>query len=107
MPDEGTGGAGSETRGQPIPRTLTPADHGRVYVMQVGQTTSLIVPDPYAPDPDVRGTSVEVVEVVNVDASGRREWELRALKPGRTTLQAKGTRPYTIHLDVDLNPTPR
>jgi hypothetical protein len=81
-------------------RTLTPKDDGGVFAMQVGQTLGLIVPDPQAPDPEVEGKSVEVVAVVNIDASGRREWELRAVAPGRTKIQAKGTYPYTITLDV-------
>ena len=68
--------------------------------MKIGQSVGLIVPDPNAPSPEVQGRSVEVVEVVNIDASGRREWELRAVASGRTTLRAGGSRPYTITLDV-------
>ena len=94
------GQAGPQTRGLPLPRVLTPAADGGVYAMEVGQTVALIVPDPHAPDPEVQGQAVEVVEVVNIDASGRREWELRAVAPGRVTLHASGSRPYTITLDV-------
>ena len=90
----------SQSESTPAPRTLTPANSGGVFTMKVGQTAGLIVPDPNAPDPDVQGRSVEVVDVVNVDASGRREWELRAVASGRTTLRARGSRPYTITLDV-------
>ncbi len=90
----------SQSESTPVPRTLTPANTGGVFTMKVGQTAGLIVPDPNAPDPDVQGRSVEVVDVVNVDASGRREWELRAVASGRTTLRAGGSRPYTITLDV-------
>lgn len=91
----------SQSEPSPVPRTLTPANDGGVYTMKVGQSAGLIVPDPTAPDPEVQGRSVEVVEVVNIDASGRREWELRAVASGRTTLRAGGSRPYTITLDVD------
>jgi hypothetical protein len=84
----------------PVPRTLTPANDKGVFTMKVGQTAGLVVSDPSAPDPEVDGRSVEVVEVVNVTASGRREWELRAVAPGRTTLRAGGDRPYTIILEV-------
>src|SRR5688572_26134461 len=63
----------------PVPRTLGPANDRGVFTMKVGQTAGLIVPDPSAPDPEVDGRSVQVVEVNNVDASGRREWELRAV----------------------------
>ena len=84
----------------PVPRRLSPANDKGVFTMKVGQTAGLVVSDPSAPDPDVDGRSVQVAEVNNVDASGRREWELRAVSPGRTTLRAEGTRPYTITLDV-------
>ena len=36
----------------------------------------------------------------NIDASNRREWELRAIRPGRTVLRAAGAMPYTITIDV-------
>ncbi len=103
------GGASSEptsnrappqSEASPAPRTLTPANDGGVFTMKIGQTIGLIVPDPDAPDPVVEGRSVDVVTVVNIDASGRREWELRAIASGRTTLRATGSRPYTITLDV-------
>ena len=84
-----------------VPRTLSPADDGAVYTMQVGQTSGLVVPDPNAPDPEVEGDSVEVVAVTNVGASGQREWELRAVGTGRTVLRGAGAMPYTITLDVD------
>ena len=92
--------APSQSEASPVPRTLTPANDGGTYTMKIGQTVGLIVPDPGAPDPDVEGRSVDVVTVANIDASGRREWELRAVASGRTTLRAKGSRPYTITLDV-------
>ncbi len=84
----------------PVPRRLSPANDKGVFTMKVGQTADLVVSDPSAPDPEVDGRSVQVVEVNNVDASGRREWELRAVSPGRTSLRAGGNRPYTITLDV-------
>lgn len=84
----------------PVPRRLSPANDKGVFTIKVGQTAGLVVSDPSAPDPDVEGRSVQVVEVINVDASGRREWELRAVSPGRTILRAAGSRPYTITLDV-------
>jgi predicted secreted protein len=86
--------------GSPVPRTLSPADDGRVYTMQVDQTSGLVVPDPNAPDPEVEGDSVDVVAIANVGASGQREWELRAIAAGRTVLRGAGAMPYTITLDV-------
>jgi hypothetical protein len=84
----------------PAPRTLNPSHDGGVYTMKVGQTAGLIVPDPQAPDPEIEGQSVQVVALNNIDASGRREWELRAKAPGRTTIRAKGSKPFTVTLDV-------
>ena len=68
--------------------------------MAVGQTAGLVVPDPLAPDPAVEGDAVEVVDIVNVDASGQREWELRAVRPGRTVIRGGGSTPYVITIDV-------
>ena len=70
----------------PVPRTVTPADDGRAFTMPNGTTTALRVQDPTAGDPVVDGASVLVVPVVNVTDSGVREWELRAVTPGTTTL---------------------
>lgn len=67
-------------------RTLTAADDGEVVNLEVDEQASLIQSDPTSPDPTVTGDAVEVVEVVNVTASGRREWELRAVSPGTTTM---------------------
>jgi hypothetical protein len=68
--------------------------------MAVGQTAQLVVQDPHATEPVVEGDSVEVVALVNVTASGRREWELRGLAPGRTTLVGDGSQRYVITVDV-------
>lgn len=84
----------------PAPRTLTPKHDGGVFTIQLGKNAGLVVPDPSAPDPGVDGDSIQVIEVSNIDASGRREWELRAVKPGRTILRAAGKYPYTITLVV-------
>jgi hypothetical protein len=86
---------------EPVPRRLSPADDGRTFSMVVGRTAGLVVPDPLAPDPAVEGNAVEVVDVVNVDASGQREWELRAIRPGRTVLRGAGSTPYVITFEVE------
>lgn len=88
------------TSPNPAPRALTPADDGRTYTMTVGQVARLVVSDPEAPDPEVDGTSVLVIPVVNITASGQREWELRAIGPGTTTIRGQGTQPYVITLEV-------
>lgn len=84
----------------PIRETITPADDGQTFFMRVGQVAGLVVADPDAPDPMVDGRSVLVIPVVNIQASGRREWELRAVARGITTITAGGTRPYVIVVDV-------
>jgi hypothetical protein len=84
----------------PIPETITPADDGRTFFMRIGQVAGLVVADPDAPDPTVDGRSVLVIPVVNIQASDRREWELRAVARGVTTITAGGTQPYVIVVDV-------
>lgn len=84
----------------PAPRFLRPSDDGGVFTMTVGRTVGLVVPDGTAPDPKVEGDSVAVVTMHNIDASNRREWELRAIRAGRTVLRAAGAMPYTITIDV-------
>lgn len=88
------------TSPNPAPRVLTPADDGRTYTMSVGQVAKLVVSDPEAPDPEVHGTSVLVVPVVNITASGQREWELCAIGAGTATIRGQGTQPYVITLEV-------
>ena len=84
----------------PVPDPLTPGDDGATFTMRLGETTSLILDDPTAEDPLVEGTSVEVIGMDNIQASGRREFELRAREPGRTILRGSPPLPYTITIDV-------
>jgi hypothetical protein len=84
----------------PIPRVVTPADDGRIFTMRVDEVAALVVADPDAPDPVVDGRSVLVIPIVNIQASGRREWELRAVARGRTVIRAGGATPYSITLEV-------
>lgn len=104
MMSNGTGTAPDRIAMQPdavpAPRTLRPSDDGGVFTMTVGRTVGLIVPDGTAPDPKVEGNSVSVVTMNNIDAANRREWELRAIRAGRTVLRAGGDHPYTITIDV-------
>lgn len=96
------GPAPTEPDGGPTapPTLLTPADDERTVTMAVGDVTDLVVPDPFAPDPVVEGSSLEVVELVNVQASGNRQWELRAVRTGTTVLRADGQFPYVIVVEV-------
>jgi predicted secreted protein len=71
---------------RPVPRTVTPADDGARFTMPEGTTTTLRVQDPSAPDPVVEGAALLLVPVVNVTDSGAREWELRAVAPGTSSV---------------------
>ncbi len=72
----------------PAPRTLTPSDDGGSFTMGLGSTSELVVRAPGAGDPVVDGASVLLVPVVNITDSGVREWEVRAVAPGRTTVRS-------------------
>jgi hypothetical protein len=52
-----------------------------------------------ADQPEVDGTSVMLIPVVNVADSGVTEWEVRAVEPGRSTITS-GTPAYTITFTV-------
>lgn len=84
---------------EPVPRRLTPEDDGGRFTMAAGTTTTLRVDDPAAPDPRVVGESVLVVPVLNVTDSGVREWELRAVAPGTTTVTGRDP-DYTLTIAV-------
>lgn len=74
---------------RPAPRTVTPADDGARFTMPEGTTTTLRVQDQSAPDPVVEGAAVLLVPVVNITDSGAREWELRAVAPGTSTVTGR------------------
>ena len=74
---------------RPAPRTVTPADDGAHFTMPEGTTTTLRVQDRPAPDPVVEGTAVLLVPIVNITDSGAREWELRAVAPGTSTVTGR------------------
>lgn len=82
-------------------RTLTAADDGAVVVLRVGEEASLVQQDPQSPDPVVTGDAVEVVEVVNIQASGQRQWALRAVTPGTTELEVTDG-DTTFHLAIEV-----
>lgn len=64
-------------------------------------TTELLQSDPQAADPTVDGDSIELVEVVNVMGSGRRQWEVRAVAPGTSELTVPDDpEPFTVTLTV-------
>jgi hypothetical protein len=69
--------------------------------MSVGQTSTLVLTDAAAAEPELVGTSVLLIQVVNIDASSRREWEVRAVEPGTSTIRGGGSAPWEIRLEVN------
>jgi predicted secreted protein len=70
----------------PAPRLFTQETPTGSYVMAIGQTAALrLVPG--TPPPVVEGTSVLVLEVAFLTDPGYREWELRAVEVGETSIQ--------------------
>lgn len=81
--------------------TFTAADDGVHAHLAPDATTALLQSDPRAADPTVDGDSIELVEVVNVTGSGRREWEVRAVAPGTSVLTVPDDpEAFTITLTV-------
>lgn len=79
------------TTGLPeAPRRVTPDDSGSTFALRLGATTSFVLRDPDAPEPQAEGASVLVIPMVNIQDSGVREWELRAVAPGTTTIRGAG-----------------
>ena len=83
----------------PVPRRLTPEADGSHYSMTVGSTAALVVQGQGVDQPEVAGTSVMLIPVVNVTDSGAREWEVRAVERGTSTITST-TPAYTITLTV-------
>lgn len=69
------------------PRRVTPDDSGSTFALALGATTTLVLRDPAAPEPEAEGSSMLVIPIVNVQGSGVREWELRAVARGTTVVR--------------------
>jgi predicted secreted protein len=82
-------------------RTITAEDDRTTIHLRIGQQATLLQQDPLAPDPSVEGTSVDLVGVDNARASGRREWEVRAVASGRSVIEGiDGSRRFSFTVDV-------
>lgn len=81
---------------------LTAGDDGRRVRLRLGQTAQLLVLDLQAPEPEVEGDSIELIEMANVGASGRREWEIRSRMPGTSKIAVSGRHPFTLLIEVPL-----
>ena len=67
----------------PAPRFFTPATPPGRYGMVVGGSATLQLPTT-AGVPELRGNSVELIDLASPAPAGSRQWELRALEPGET-----------------------
>lgn len=82
-------------------RNLTSADDGSTVRLRLGQHADLVQRDPLAADPVVRGSSVRLVGLDSARSSGLREWEVRAVATGTSTITAaEGSGSFTIVVEV-------
>lgn len=88
-----------------IGRRLRVGDDGATIRLNVGETAILIQDDPGSPDPVVKGDALELVEMLNIDATDDRQWEIRAVKAGSATIEAvDGEAVFTITVRVQNAP---
>lgn len=90
----------SVTTAAPVPRFIGPAEDGRTFAMNVGETTTLRLTDPQSPEPEVEGTAVLLIPVANVADGGAREWEVRAVEPGSAVVRSAAEPSWSITLTV-------
>ena len=74
----------------PAPRFFTLATPTGTYSMSVDTSATVQLP-PDIPEPTVEGESVILIGTANVVDSGNRQWELRAVEPGETTVTVKSS----------------
>jgi predicted secreted protein len=67
------------------PRFFTEDTPEGTYSMELEDSSTMRLPSD-APPPDVSGTSVMVLEVAYVTNPGYKEWELRAVEVGKTSI---------------------
>lgn len=84
---------------EPAPRLFNADTPPGDYEMAIGQTSALrLAPD--GPIPVVEGTSVLLIEVAFFEDPGYREWELRAVDVGTTSIQLDEGEATTFRLVV-------
>lgn len=85
----------------PLPRHVTEATPAGEYRMTVGDSSTLQLP-PGTPELRVGGDAVEVMDVASFDDPGSAQWEIRAVGPGRATIEADfaaGPRRWVVHVE--------
>ena len=70
----------------PVPEVFMEDTEGGRYLMEIGVTSMLRLFDPDSSLSSTEGESVEVIEVAYLADPGFREWELRAVAAGATTI---------------------
>lgn len=71
-----------------------------MVTLRVGQIHRMRTADPRAPDPVAEGDAVQVAPVFYEQASHGREWELRAVRTGRSRVTVRGADPSTVEVEV-------
>lgn len=77
----------SEDDMSPVPEVFMEDTEGGRYHMEIGATSMLRLFDPDSSLSSTEGESVEVIEVAYLTDPGFREWELRAVAAGATTIK--------------------
>jgi hypothetical protein len=78
----------SEDRIPEAPRFFTIATPSGSYTLTLDGTSTLQLP-PDTPQPTVSGTSVLVMDVASLTNTGNKQWELRAVQAGETTISVE------------------
>ena len=73
----------------PAPRFFTIATPAGAYSLSVGDSSTIQLPAD-VPEPTAVGSSVVLIGMANVADSGNRQWELRAVGAGETTITVQG-----------------
>jgi hypothetical protein len=91
----------AETASSDQGRDVGSQDDGAQLHLRPGENADLAIRDPSAPDPVVVGDAVTLVEVDSARATGAREFEIRAVRPGEASIHAmeRGRR-FTIKVLV-------
>ena len=76
----------SEDDMRPVPKVFMEDTEGGRYHLEIGVTSMLRLIEPDSSLSSTKGGSVEVIEVAYLTDPGFREWELRAVAAGATTI---------------------
>ena len=86
-----------------LPRFLSPADAGRSVVVPPGHAMQMQLDDSTA-TAAVDGDAVELIEMMGFADAGGRQWEIRAVRPGRSRIVVGGREPFGVVIEVRSAP---